>query len=102
MGDPFGDLFGQTSIERRFDGETYDPVRDGARLTSQLDRVYHFMKDGKWRTLRTISEAANGTEASVSARLRDLRKSKFGRHVVLRRHIVNGLWQYKLEKQEET
>jgi hypothetical protein len=96
------DLFGGLpDMEKRFDGETYDPKRDGERLSGQLERVYHLMKDGKWRTLAMIASDAEGTEASVSARLRDLRKSKYGRHVVLRRHIRGGLWQYKLEKQED-
>ena len=98
MPDP--DLFSRVQdLEKRFDGETYDPNRDGERLSGQLERVYRLMRDGRWRTLAAIAEVAEGTEASVSARLRDLRKSKYGCRVVLRRHVRRGLWEYKLDKQ---
>jgi len=35
-------------------------------------------------------------EASVSARLRDLRKEKFGGHVVERRAVKRGLFEYRV------
>jgi hypothetical protein len=81
-----------------FDGVTFDPALDGHRLTGQLARVYALMADGHWRTLRQIAAAAGGTEAAVSARLRDLRKSKFGGHTVERRRVAgaNGLWEYRV------
>jgi hypothetical protein len=49
------------------------------------------MRDGKWRTLREITEAiGGGSEAGVSARLRDFRKRSFGGHVVNRRRRGAG------------
>ncbi len=65
---------------RDFDGETYDVGRDGKRLGRQLQAVFDVMKDGEWRSLRMISEATGAPEGSASARLRDLKKKKFGAH----------------------
>lgn len=79
-----------------FDGETYDEERDRDRLESQLMSVFHYMQDGEWHSLRQISKALHYPEASISARLRDLRKTRFGAHRVKRRYITKGLWHYKL------
>jgi len=86
----------KTVIPAYFDGETYEPGIDQKRLTGQLLRVYALMSDGKWRTLSQISKEAQGSEASVSARLRDLRKERFGKHRIDRRRVTGGLYEYKL------
>ena len=70
--------------------------RDQPRLTGQLNRVYELMSDGEWRTLTQIAQAVGGSEAGVSARLRDLRKPHCGSHDVLRNRIHGGLWAYRL------
>lgn len=80
-----------------FDGETYDAPRDKERLTSQLARVLAAMQDGGWYTLGELAINANAPQQSVSARLRDLRKDKFGKHCVERRHRAAGLWEYRLK-----
>jgi hypothetical protein len=82
-----------------FDGETFDAALDGERLSSQFARVFALMKDGRWRTLAGIVEQCRpATEASVSARLRDFRKKKFGSHLVEHRRdeTADGLWWYRL------
>jgi hypothetical protein len=79
-----------------FDGADYSPIRDNNRLSKQLDRVFTLMKDGQWRTLREISCKTKDPETSVSAQLRHLRKNRFGAHVVKRRHVRRGLYQYQL------
>ena len=79
-----------------FDGNTFDDQRDGSRLQAQLDRVHSVMADGAWRTLHDLSEACGSPEASVSARLRDLRKPKFGGYEVERRYVRRGLHEYRL------
>ncbi len=61
-----------------FDGATYEPQHDQARLHGLLQRVQAFMADGQWHSLQDIQQACGGTEASCSARLRDLRKPRFG------------------------
>lgn len=80
-----------------FDGATFDVQKDYVRLKGQLARVYNWMSDGRWRTLSELKNLAGGTEAALSARLRDLRKPRFGGHVVNRRRRTNnGLWEYQL------
>jgi hypothetical protein len=80
-----------------FDGQTYDAKRDEVRLTGQIERVFDAMKDGVWRSLPIIRAMIEyGSEAGISARLRDLRKGKFGGHTVERRNIGGGMWQYRV------
>jgi hypothetical protein len=79
-----------------FDGETFDPERDGARLTSEFLRVFKLMRDGQWRTLKEISRVTGDSEAGISARLRDFRKAKFGSYQVERRYVTAGVWQYRV------
>lgn len=79
-----------------FDGPDVTPA-DEARLQTQLQKVEAYMRDGRWRSLRQISEAAGGSEASASARLRDLRKPRFGGYIVERRRtFTEGVWEYRL------
>ena len=80
----------------RFGGETYDDARDGDRLNKQLKLVKQLMLDGQWRSLAAISEVVQAPGASVSARLRDLRKTQFGSHEVERLYVGNGLHLYRL------
>ena len=79
-----------------FAGRTYVPERDHDRLRAQLGRVKAAMTDGAWHTLGDIAERTGDPEASVSARLRDLRKAKFGGHDIARRYVSRGLWEYRL------
>src|SRR3982751_4933791 len=93
------DLF-DTLPERTFGGETYDADRDFIRLTGQLQRTWQVMQDGKWRTLAQVAretssrrtDGGHDSEASVSARLRDFRKEKFGGHELHRENVSGGLW----------
>ncbi len=78
------------------DGATFQQARDGARLNAQHSRVWEAMADGVYRSLAQISAITGDPEASISARLRDFRKSRFGSHGIERRHVENGLWQYRL------
>lgn len=96
-----------------FDGETYQPALDYGRLSTQLQHVAEVMRDGGWRTLGELQQAAryseNGkvrriAETSLSARLRDLRKQKNWperkQYLVDRRRrqggAENGVWEYRL------
>lgn len=78
------------------DGATYDDTRDRTRLNAQHLRVYEAIKIGGWYTLRALAMLTGDGEASISARLRDFRKPRFGGHTVERRHIEGGLWEYRL------
>jgi len=79
-----------------FDGETYEPELDKVRLTGMLQRVYSAMSSGAWCSLSHLARTAQGSEASVSARIRDLRKEKFGGFEVQRKRIERGLFHYRL------
>lgn len=71
----------------------------GAPLISpsaqQLVRVRELMRDGKWRTLSEIADVTGDPEASVSARLRDLRRPKYGLWTVTRKR-AGSLYLYCL------
>lgn len=84
------------TLALQFDGSTYEHERDGSRLAEQTRAVFSVMKDGQFRTLSLIAQMTGAPEASVSARLRDLRKSRFGGHTVNRRYVCKGLFQYQL------
>lgn len=83
----------------RFSGETYEAKYDQDRLRAQLDRVWKTMKDGQWRTLWEIEEITHDPLQSISARLRDFRKQRFGSHTVNRRRVgpeQRGIFEYQL------
>jgi hypothetical protein len=83
-----------------FDGLTFDPLQDGVRLSTALERVYELMRDGQWRTLQTIARMCHVSEAGASARLRDFRKERFQHQfpneAVNSQRVASGLWQYQL------
>ena len=62
-----------------FDGDgDLEGAKKDPRLKKQLVRVYDVMATEKWLPLSEISLLADAPEASASARMRDLRKKKFG------------------------
>jgi hypothetical protein len=75
-------------------GETFDPAEDGERLSQQYERVVEAVKDGEWWTLAALAKAVGSPEASVSARLRDMRRDAW---IVERRRVPggNGLHEYR-------
>lgn len=83
-----------------FDGKTYEQPLDQVRLSGLMLRVWRVVEDGQWHSLAELAKLTGGTEASVSARLRDLRKPRFGSHVVERRRVKEtGLFLYRLGSQ---
>lgn len=87
-------------LELDFDGATFDAALDSVRLSKQAQLVFDLMRDGQYRTLAEIVRAIGcGSEAGVSARLRDFRKQKFGGFEVDRRRrgVENdGVFEYQL------
>jgi len=79
-----------------FDGPDYVPERDCKRLTNQLNRVKNAMLSGEWKTLSQLEEEIGAPQSSISARLRDLRKPRFGAYNVERRYEHNGLYSYRI------
>lgn len=83
-----------------FDGAFYIPGLDEKRLSSQLQRVLELMLDHNWRTLTEIKTVVGGSEAGLSARLRDLRKPEHGCFMIEKRRRgrpENGLFEYRLK-----
>lgn len=85
------------------DGATYAPIVDGKPLAAQTQAVYRVMANGRWCTLAELAFATSAPESSVSARLRDLRKPKWGGHNVQRRRRGPGRqWEYAIVTVEQT
>lgn len=82
--------------EKEFLGETFVESRDRDRLHRQIDAVRELMKDSEWRALETIAALVGAPEASVSARLRDLRRARHGGYEVQRKYLGNGLFTYRV------
>jgi hypothetical protein len=65
-----------------------------------MQAIYYCMKDGCWRTLAEIHAIVRvGSEASISARLRDFRKNQWGANTVNRRRrgeAALGIHEYQL------
>jgi len=95
------DLIQECLRKAQFDGITYSPKLDYQRLSGQLKRVFGVVSKGGWYTLAEIaSQTGDRSEAAVSARLRDLRKTKFGGFQIERRRRgdgKSGLWEYRLK-----
>jgi hypothetical protein len=88
-------LFDLPSVYGDRQGETYEPDRDRDRLNRQMRDVFLAFTDGRWWTLRDLAERTGHPEPSISARLRDLRKAKFGGHIVEKRYVAHGVWEYR-------
>jgi len=82
--------------EPRFGGETYDPERDRKRLTGSLLKIRVAMAPGGWWTLARLADIGECSPAAASARVRDLRKSKFGGHTIDREYVADGIWRYRM------
>ncbi len=87
---------GKVQGSPRFNGDDYKPERDDERLTGQIERVFNAIKDGRWLTLDDIASLTGDPQASISAQLRHLRKERFGSHDVRKRHVDNGLYEYRM------
>ena len=72
-----------------FGGSTVGAV-DTPRLTAQLERVRAVMAGGDWWTPEQLEAATGDRWASISARIRDLRKSWAGGHTVERERVKDG------------
>lgn len=83
------------------DGYTYSRDLDYDRLNGQAHRVWNVMRDGDWYTLARIAAITGDPEASISARIRDFSKPKFGGVPHERRRVEHdgkrsGQFEYRL------
>ena len=82
-----------------FDGPDATDLGDRVRLSRQHWRVWHYVlaQKGRWLRLVEIAGALDLPEQSVSARLRDFRKERFGAHTVDRRRSREpGVYEYRV------
>ena len=85
-----------------FGGETYDRSIDKPRLSTQFVAVRELLLAAAqvemWFTLHEIELDLGYPQASISARIRDLRKEKFGGYEVERRRRTakSGTWEYRI------
>lgn len=90
----------------RADGETFDADLDSKRLGKQMLLVLGCMQDRGWRTLSEIRVITQAPEASISARLRDVRK-RWGEGAMESRRrasagLESGLWEFRVNLPEGT
>ena len=77
-------------------------VSSTVALPTQLGAVKQVMADGNYRTLEEIAgivyllTGKKATEASIAARLRDLRKERFGGYKVDCVSVGTGLFKYRV------
>ena len=65
---------------------------------TQLARVLDLMLDGQWRSPTEIAHATGDREASTTSRIRDLRLSSYGSHLIesRKRNVTRQIWEYRL------
>lgn len=95
-----------TQTEIHFDGSSYEPAHDQKRLGKQMQTVKEIMlhnsEFGVWMTLSELAGWADAPESSVSARIRDMRKARFGGYIVERRRRgdpKDGIHEYRINGQ---
>jgi hypothetical protein len=80
-----------SAVEPAFGGDTFEEKRDGAALKHQIDVVRSLLLGGGWYTIAELTARFKertgklATEASISARIRDLRKTEHGSYNIERR-----------------
>jgi hypothetical protein len=84
-----------------FKGETFEREHDEQRLKTLQNRVERFMGSGRWHTLSEIQTACGGSEASCSARLRDMRGAGWNVERRARGERARGLFEYRCTRTEE-
>lgn len=88
-------------VPYKADGATFDHARDSGRLGTQQRAVRDFLlaHRGAFFTVAEIRAAIGGigTETSISARVRDLRKARHGGYVIDARRRSTSLWEFALQ-----
>lgn len=89
-----------TTSDVRARGVTFDPELDFERLNKQMQAVWSVVRTGRWYSLNQLAELTGCPTPSVSARLRDLRKPKFGEQEVQSRREAGGYWVYRVVRSQ--
>lgn len=63
-------------------------------------RISAILRDGRWHNARNLARRLRLSTAGVTARLRDMRKTEFGGHIIaVRRPERPGVYDYRMESQ---
>jgi hypothetical protein len=99
---PLGEVIFDKSEVKDVSETGYDKKLDAERLGKQLEVVRGFMVQesffGGWRTLAEIARNVSYPEASISARLRDLRRLGYVVDKRRRGEPKRGLFEYRVSK----
>lgn len=77
---------------------TQTDLEPESAFSSQRLLVWQAVEDGAWHRLAALAARLNLPEQSVSARLRDFRKARYGGHRVDRRRESRGVYAYRVVK----
>lgn len=66
------------------------------RFDSQIAVLLHALTGTGWQTLAQLRALTGICETSISAQLRNLRKEQHGGHVIEKRRLNGGEWEYSL------
>lgn len=61
-----------------------------------VERCRLLMADGGWWTVPAMAAALGCTQTGASARIRDLRKTRYGGHKVVKRLRPGGYFEYRM------
>jgi hypothetical protein len=92
-----------------FSGPGYTPALDDRRLTAQIEIIRAVMlrarANNSWLSLREIEGITGYTTASISAQLRNLKKSPYLLELHKQRRWGDprlGLWEYQIRERKDT
>lgn len=69
-----------------------------SKRKTQRAGVWGAIKDGRWHDLWDFKARAKGSDSALTARIRELRRKEFGKHVVECRRFEGGVYRYRLVK----
>ena len=72
-------------------------------MSTQMERVFNVLKVGGYFTLDEIADQTGDPQQAISARIRDLRKPKYGGHTIERKQFETSgkAWCYKMTVNED-
>jgi hypothetical protein len=69
---------------------------DRKRLKSQRSGVWNILRDHRWHPLTIFKQKVKGSDSSITARIRDARKKKYGGHIIQCARDAAGVYRYRL------
>lgn len=92
---PICKFCGRSMLAGTRDGATIT-AEDRPRMDGQMARVYEALADGHWHQPDELEAVTGDNWASIGARLRDLRKERFGGYNIERESRGDGVFAYRI------